>query len=212
MRAKFLSTLYSMAVGSILALLWNSGIQQPTVRASGESTPFTAHAVTILFDSNGLVDSSLQESFAVRGNGSYAERRTGVDHTNHRVSVEFVIRDARTGRKTIVYPRPRLVTSVRFDPEALTPQECTGAILSAPEAGRFLGLRVVEESGRGEDGIQRRRLFAPELNCLMVYRESKIVDSDGEVVQTNLYQVTALRLGEPDPTYFTVPKTVPDTR
>jgi hypothetical protein len=107
--------------------------------------------------------------------------------------------------------------------------ECgrTKGILEGRPSGRFLGYRVLEtreeqaiedrpasEGNRVQRGSESERKsgkrvskdwFLPELNCLRVDGETRVIDSEGKLFSTYLHRVNSITVGEPDDRLFAVP-------
>ena len=188
-----------MVLGAATAAVWT-----PEPLETDDATALTAHAMQIAYEPGGVVRSSVLASMAFRGDGAYAIRQTIVDHVDHKVfRRERDVYDTEIGRRTVVYPIPEARTSVSFDPATFNLAKCDPYILALPEAGEFLGFRVVEF--KADNGVTQDRMWhAPELNCMLVFHESKLIEADGSVGSIHRFQVTSVQLGEPDPSYFDV--------
>ena len=198
MRKEILLTMLIIVLGVATAAVWT-----PEPLETNEATALTAHAMQIAYGPGGVVKSSVLASMAFRSDGAYAIRQTIVDHVDHKVFVEREVYDTEIGRRTIVYPIPEAMTSFSFDPSTFNLAKCDPYTLALPEVGEFLGFRVVEFQA-DNDVTQDRMWHAPELNCMLVFHESKLIEADGSVGFIHRFQVTSVQLGEPDPSYFDV--------
>lgn len=195
----------------VLSLGWLTGpYRLVQAQLNQEIAPFTAHATERIERPDGSVSDTKVKVMALRSDGSYAEADTRINHARGTSLTRVLIFDTELGRRTDLYPSIEARTTYRFDDDHRAPSiRCSQEILDAPEGGELLGYRVVEvgkSSTRPDQSVSTTRLlYAPELNCLLLYRESTLTDKEGMVLSRNVYQVDSVAPGEPSASYFQVP-------
>jgi hypothetical protein len=206
MRRTLLASLAVLAVGAVSAAAWMASAGQTESWEEKPRTPFTAHATQIVTGPGGYVGPhSMLYTLAARSDGSYAKRQTNIHHDENLMMTTLEIWDQSLGRRALLSPAARVRTSYRLAPGPYnTPHGCSPSRLEGRPGEEFLGYSTVEVLHE-EESLQNRRLFAPGLDCLMVYSESRVLDYDGSAVQVSRYQVTAIQLGEPHASFFEVP-------
>jgi hypothetical protein len=201
MKKKLSLTLAALLLGWIVAGAWEK------TSASG-FVPLTAHVTQVAYGPDNTLPVTIVKVIDFRSDGSYRVSQTNVDHVENIQLTRVTLWDEQAGRKTVVSPGVRTTTSYKSNRAPLQ-YSCRQEILDAPEAGEFLGHRVVEivREEDLEDGssIRFQEWYAPELNCLQVYSEGKRMDADGNFLDSNIHRANAIVLGEPDPSLFVVP-------
>ncbi len=205
MKGKLVVTILSLLLGLGSARVGTTG-----VASRFQPVPLTAHSTQVGYGRDGSAYLTIVKVFAVRGDGSYAESQTNIDHASSGALTTSVIRDKASGRETVIHPMVKMLTSYDFDGEGFIPagQGCTPEIIRAQDRVQFLGrpVRAVSRETVSDDGRETTRsLYAEDLNCLLVYSETVWFDLNENVVGKDVYQVNQITLGDPNPALFDIP-------
>ena len=196
----------SLTLGvSLLTIVASFGWELVTQDRSEGRTPFTAHKITRMFDSDGIQKLTTIHTYAVRSDGSFVSLN---QMSGSKVVGVKVILDTSSKKRVAVDPLTESITTHPISIGHLRlftsrANSCTEAEATEAESGQFLGYHVQKEVKESEVS-RTERWVAPALNCYPLKKTFTVIQN-GVAGPHNESEIVAVIEGEPDPQLFEVP-------